>query len=282
MPWCEKCDIEYRDGFTVCADCGSELTERNLELEFLEDTEIPWCVKCGCENSDGSTVCPGYGSDITKENQYSEPETGRDIGSINKPKFIVITVLALLAIAWICSDFITWKRASIPVPAKSISVIYMARWMKSPFDKCYRKVLINTNHIHDKSIWIPLTGTHFPTNVYWYSEKHGKGPYLRFQDLHHEYLLDFKKGKVLFLVRLYNRGTYAAGGIPLGHNDSFSYSYIDGGNQAINLTVNGYPAYKVDDYIASNDGKYIGKIDSAYRFLSSKKALEYKFPKGYK
>lgn len=25
MPWCPKCKTEYREGFTVCADCGSDL-----------------------------------------------------------------------------------------------------------------------------------------------------------------------------------------------------------------------------------------------------------------
>lgn len=27
MPWCPKCKTEYREGFLVCADCGSELVE---------------------------------------------------------------------------------------------------------------------------------------------------------------------------------------------------------------------------------------------------------------
>ena len=27
MPWCPKCKSEYREGFTICADCGSELVE---------------------------------------------------------------------------------------------------------------------------------------------------------------------------------------------------------------------------------------------------------------
>lgn len=32
MPWCPKCKTEYREGFRVCADCGSELVaEQPLE-----------------------------------------------------------------------------------------------------------------------------------------------------------------------------------------------------------------------------------------------------------
>ncbi len=34
MPWCPKCKNEYRDGFTVCSDCGSELVE-SLENNFV-------------------------------------------------------------------------------------------------------------------------------------------------------------------------------------------------------------------------------------------------------
>ena len=34
MPWCPKCETEYRDGILVCADCGTELVE-----ELAEDTE---------------------------------------------------------------------------------------------------------------------------------------------------------------------------------------------------------------------------------------------------
>ena len=38
MPWCPKCKSEYREGFTVCADCGSELVdeEQFAQMEMEE------------------------------------------------------------------------------------------------------------------------------------------------------------------------------------------------------------------------------------------------------
>ena len=29
--WCPKCKTEYRDGITVCVDCGSDLVEETAE-----------------------------------------------------------------------------------------------------------------------------------------------------------------------------------------------------------------------------------------------------------
>ena len=51
MPWCPKCRYEYKEGYTVCADCGVELVEElpevnendnedsgNIIQEFMEET----------------------------------------------------------------------------------------------------------------------------------------------------------------------------------------------------------------------------------------------------
>lgn len=51
MPWCPKCKSEYREGFTVCADCGSELVDeeqyKKLELQRRQG-EICYS-ECGAE-----------------------------------------------------------------------------------------------------------------------------------------------------------------------------------------------------------------------------------------
>jgi hypothetical protein len=46
MPWCPKCRIEYREGFTKCGDCGADLVEElaplppKVEPETRFDTEV--------------------------------------------------------------------------------------------------------------------------------------------------------------------------------------------------------------------------------------------------
>lgn len=38
MPWCPKCKSEYREGYTVCADCGCSLVEENqIELTVKKE-----------------------------------------------------------------------------------------------------------------------------------------------------------------------------------------------------------------------------------------------------
>lgn len=45
MPWCPKCKSEYREGFTVCADCGCELVEEEqleerVNLTFGDEEQM--------------------------------------------------------------------------------------------------------------------------------------------------------------------------------------------------------------------------------------------------
>lgn len=37
MPWCPKCETEYREGITVCADCGSALVENLSDVTEVSD-----------------------------------------------------------------------------------------------------------------------------------------------------------------------------------------------------------------------------------------------------
>lgn len=48
MPWCPKCKTEYREGFTVCADCGSELVKeqpveerKTSRREVFPELDVP-------------------------------------------------------------------------------------------------------------------------------------------------------------------------------------------------------------------------------------------------
>lgn len=41
MPWCPKCKSEYREGFTVCTDCGAELVDEEPLGEAVSEMPEP-------------------------------------------------------------------------------------------------------------------------------------------------------------------------------------------------------------------------------------------------
>lgn len=40
MPWCSKCNMEYREGIKVCADCGTELIEEPTEIKVTNSEVV--------------------------------------------------------------------------------------------------------------------------------------------------------------------------------------------------------------------------------------------------
>lgn len=86
MPWCPKCKTEYREGFTVCADCGSELvaeepgdsSDEKLQKKSREDTWEPeWDGEVPSDEESASSEDEEY-ADMDSENS-SETTSEDDV-----------------------------------------------------------------------------------------------------------------------------------------------------------------------------------------------------------
>lgn len=49
MPWCPKCETEYKEGYTVCADCGTELIDSLEEKQEEAQSEAEMEVQQAAE-----------------------------------------------------------------------------------------------------------------------------------------------------------------------------------------------------------------------------------------
>lgn len=82
MPWCPKCKTEYREGFTVCADCGSELVEE----QPLEERKAPQNEETMGVDIPGVESMEGSGKEADREwsettDAYGAGDTGIDDNS---------------------------------------------------------------------------------------------------------------------------------------------------------------------------------------------------------
>lgn len=154
----------------------------------------------------------------------------------------------------------------------------MARLHPAACAEWDRKVRIETNRFHGRDRWVPVdTCGAWPVNVYWYPEKNGTGPYLRFRDpMYSDYMLDLKHGTTLLMAR--NKAGIAYVGeisSPLTGMD-YSEDYDTG---EITGTVDEHPMYKLEHRVASSPGLYLGRIEYPFnRFVSKKEAPEQAIP----
>lgn len=76
MPWCPKCKNEYKEGFTVCADCGLELVE-SLQDDYIIVSKGPENeLKCMCDFMRANGITNSkieYNEEENIYNLYVEP-----------------------------------------------------------------------------------------------------------------------------------------------------------------------------------------------------------------
>lgn len=189
---------------------------------------------------------------------------------------MVSVALLVLFAGWVVSDFITWRRCTIPLPDGSGSVVYMARLNKILVSEWDRKVCIEIKGIKSREMLMPDDGGGAsPINVYWYPVKEGRGPYLRLVDPIFEYLLDIQHGTVLLVVRYQGDvyvgevrkqySGYSCRGPIMDEHGKIS-------DPTVSVEVDGRPAHKLESSIASHLGVYIGCIGESYRGFIPKSA----------
>ena len=80
MPWCPKCKSEYREGFTICSDCGSRLVDEEPEEEILMEAqaeveeEFVEIVSEDVSEEGSDDVAEENGSAEKKERKIAEEE----------------------------------------------------------------------------------------------------------------------------------------------------------------------------------------------------------------
>lgn len=190
---------------------------------------------------------------------------------------VTVVAVAVILAAWIGSGFVFWKQCRIPLPDGSGSVVYMAKLNRIMCAEWDRKVRLETKRFYGRDKWIPGDyGGADPVKVYWYPSKGNTGPYLRFSDPMWDYLVDLRRGTTLLAE--YRRDSATVGEMSSSWPKR---SYVDDEAKAqVVGTVDGRPVQKMESYVASQPGQYIGRIEYPFNhFVSSKESPEAALPK---
>ena len=111
MPWCPKCKTEYREGFTVCADCGSELVkeqpveERKAsrreafpELEVPETESVEDMAEDGAEENDSADEQSDAETKSRKSGGGSRFQDSSERASENRSSAWMLLILGTLGL----------------------------------------------------------------------------------------------------------------------------------------------------------------------------------------
>lgn len=91
MPFCPKCEAEYRDGFRICADCDVPL-EAGLEpAADLQDVEEAFALEMFAEEGDVTHACPVCEIEFVSAEASCvrcDAERGVDVRTVPRPEWV--------------------------------------------------------------------------------------------------------------------------------------------------------------------------------------------------
>lgn len=83
MPWCPKCKVEYREGFSICSDCGTYLVdklppeENEINNDYIDyDENIKFTFLISVENRIKSSIIQNFLADANILSFIKDKEAG--------------------------------------------------------------------------------------------------------------------------------------------------------------------------------------------------------------
>lgn len=98
MPWCPKCKSEYRQGFTVCADCGSKLSEEKPVEISAPDRQNAWEKAQFPQQFTSQEIPEAQGDESPKGSLYQSNSQRADENRSSAWVLLIVGFLGLIAV----------------------------------------------------------------------------------------------------------------------------------------------------------------------------------------